>query len=82
MDAIGKPDIDALVANAVTEVKTLEYKQELPGRLDTDKKEFLADITSFANASDFSKSNPEAGLRRVMAFLAFLAVLLLPPLAF
>ncbi|MDI6759295.1 MAG: ATP-binding protein [Candidatus Brocadiaceae bacterium] len=29
----------------------IEYKQELPGNSDTDKKEFLADVSSFANAS-------------------------------
>lgn len=50
-DAIAKADIDFLIANNVVELKTLEYKQTLPGRTDKDKKEFLADISSFANAS-------------------------------
>lgn len=50
-DAIGKADVDALIANAVRESRTLEYKQELPGPKDDDKKEFLADISSFANAA-------------------------------
>jgi hypothetical protein len=51
IDAISKSDIDELIANSVNESKTLEYKQELPGNSDKDKKEFLADVSSFANAS-------------------------------
>lgn len=50
-DDIIKADIDFLVANKISEIKTLEYKSELPGSQDSDKKEFLADISSFANAS-------------------------------
>lgn len=49
-DVIQKSDIDALVTNAIMESRTLEYKQELPGNADADKKEFLADVSSFANA--------------------------------
>jgi hypothetical protein len=50
-DSISKADIEALIANAVGESRTLEYKQELPGTKDDDKKEFLADISSFGNAA-------------------------------
>ncbi|MDZ4849698.1 MAG: ATP-binding protein [Pirellulaceae bacterium] len=50
-DKIEKVNIDSLVANAVRESKTLEYKEVLPGGRDEDKKEFLADVSSFANAS-------------------------------
>jgi hypothetical protein len=50
-DAIDKSDIDALIADQVPESKTIEYKQTLPGRKQDDKKEFLADVSSFANAS-------------------------------
>ncbi len=50
-DDVTKTDIDFLVANKISEVKTLEYKEELPGSQDSDKKEFLADISSFANSS-------------------------------
>jgi len=50
LEAVTKVDIDALVSNAVIESTTLEYKQELPGNKDDDKKEFLADVSSFANA--------------------------------
>jgi hypothetical protein len=50
-DDITKADIDDLVKNKTREIKTLEYKGELPGPQDSDKKEFLADISSFANSS-------------------------------
>jgi hypothetical protein len=50
-DDINKADIDFLITNKINELKTLEYKQKLPGSTDSDKKEFLADISSFANAS-------------------------------
>lgn len=49
-DAIGKSDIDALVGSKVAEGRDLDYKQELPGGTDDEKKEFLADVSSFANA--------------------------------
>lgn len=51
LDQIENSDIEALVENAVCESKTLEFKQELPGNSDKDKKEFLADVSSFANAA-------------------------------
>jgi predicted HTH transcriptional regulator len=51
IDAIAKEDIDKLITEKVTEQKTLEYKQELPKPSDKEIKEFLADISSFANAS-------------------------------
>lgn len=50
-DDIAKLDIDFLLVNKISEIKTLEYKEKLPGSQDSDKKEFLADISSFANAS-------------------------------
>ena len=50
-DSIDKQDIDALIEDRVCESKTLEYKQILPGNSDANKKEFLADVSSFANAS-------------------------------
>lgn len=48
---IRKSDIDFLIDNKIGEIKTLEYKEKLPGSQDSDKKEFLADISSFANSS-------------------------------
>jgi len=50
-DEIDKIDIDNLISNKVSESKTLEYKKKLPGSKDKDKKEFLADVSSFANSS-------------------------------
>jgi len=50
-DKIGKSNIDALIANEVSEKRTLEYKEKLPGNSDGDKIEFLAAVSSFANAS-------------------------------
>ncbi len=40
-----------LIANGVRELKTIEYKLILPGTSNDHKKEFLADVSSFANAS-------------------------------
>lgn len=51
IDKISEEDLQSLIDNSVLEKKTLEYKQELPGNKDSDKKEFLADVSSFANAS-------------------------------
>jgi len=51
IEKITEEDLQGLVDNTVVERKTLEYKQALPGNTDADKKEFLADVSSFANAS-------------------------------
>lgn len=48
---ISKADIDALVTNGVPESRTLDYKRILPGGTDDEKREFLADVSSFANAA-------------------------------
>lgn len=50
-DDVTEADLLSLVENQVAERKTIEYKRELPSNTDDAKKEFLADITSFANAS-------------------------------
>jgi hypothetical protein len=50
-DSITKSDIDALVDNKIVERRTLEYKAELPLGTDEAKREFLSDVTSFANSS-------------------------------
>jgi hypothetical protein len=50
-DAIKKRDIDLLLENSVRERRSIEYKKKLPGSRDSDKREFLADVSSFANAS-------------------------------
>lgn len=46
---IKKEDIQQLIDNQVFESKTLEYKAILPTNGDESKKEFLADVSSFAN---------------------------------
>lgn len=50
LDDIEELHLDALVANAVPELRAIEYKSALPGRSDNAGKEFLADVCSFANA--------------------------------
>jgi schlafen family protein len=51
LEEIGEADLDLLVANSVVEGKTIEYKKVLPGNSDGEKKEFLADVSSFANTT-------------------------------
>ncbi len=51
LEAIEESDLQALVDNQISEHKTFEYKAVLLGNADGDKKEFLADVSSFANAS-------------------------------
>ena len=50
-EAIQDSDLQSLVDNQVAEAKTVEYKQALPGTNDSDKREFLSDVSSFANAA-------------------------------
>ena len=51
IDAIDAAALERLIANGVSEGRTLEYKRDLPNPKDRDaKREFLADVTSFANA--------------------------------
>ncbi len=51
INQIAEEDLHALLDNSVQEGKTIEYKRLLPGSSDSAKKEFLADVSSFANAS-------------------------------
>jgi hypothetical protein len=50
-ESVTKDDIDSLVANLTPEGRDLEYKELLPGKSSKDVHEFLADVSSFANAS-------------------------------
>lgn len=50
IETISNQDLEALVRNNVPEGRNLEFKRELPGRAEADVKEFLADVTSLANA--------------------------------
>jgi hypothetical protein len=51
IDDIAVEDVQHLVVNQVPESRSLEYKQSLPGTTEGDRKEFLADVSSFANAT-------------------------------
>lgn len=51
LDQITIEDLEKLVENSVSEKKTLEYKSVPLYGSDSERKEFLADISSFANAS-------------------------------
>ena len=46
---ITEADLQALVADRETEGKTLDYKRDLVGQSDPERKEFLYDASSFAN---------------------------------
>jgi hypothetical protein len=50
-EEIDESHLLALVENGYAERRTVEYKRDLPTRKDDDKKEFLADVSSLANAS-------------------------------
>lgn len=49
LDNIIKEDLEDLIKNSVSEGKQIEYKISLPGSSPSEKKEFLADVSSFAN---------------------------------
>jgi len=51
LNSINETDIQSLVDGEVSEGKNIEFKRELPGNSDSNRKEFLADVSSFANAS-------------------------------
>lgn len=51
IDQIKEEDLLNLISNKVTEKKKIEYKELLNVNTDNEKKEFLADVSSFANAS-------------------------------
>jgi hypothetical protein len=51
IDRITSDDIEDLVSNGVPESRALEYKEYLPAGSDQDKREFLYDVSSFANAT-------------------------------
>lgn len=49
LEAITQADLQGLIDNKVAEGKEYDYKLTLPKNSDGDKKEFLADVSSFAN---------------------------------
>lgn len=50
LETIFAESIRQLVANAYAERRTLDYKRDLPGSTDSARKDFLADVCSFANS--------------------------------
>jgi len=51
IDSLTETDLVSLIENTVREGRNIEYKEDLPGNSDDDRREFLADISSFANAA-------------------------------
>lgn len=51
LENLTEQDLQALVMGGVPEGRRIEYKRDLPGNSDDAKREFLADVTSFANAA-------------------------------
>ncbi|MDA7511146.1 ATP-binding protein [Verrucomicrobia bacterium] len=49
-DEVTEEDLNSLVRDKVGESRTIEFKSQLPSSNDKDKKEFLADVSSLANA--------------------------------
>ena len=49
LNEVVESDIQELKDSGVAEGKTIEYKREFPGGTDEEKREFLADVSSFAN---------------------------------
>jgi len=49
LSRVTENDLQELARNAVQEGREIEYKTQLPGASDRDKKEFLRDVSSFAN---------------------------------
>lgn len=51
LDLLDESEIRRLLEDGVQESKVIDYKRRLPGPSDLEKREFLRDVTSFANAS-------------------------------
>ncbi|MFZ0888160.1 MAG: ATP-binding protein [Candidatus Binataceae bacterium] len=51
LEELAEADLQDLIRDQVSERKTLDYKRDLPGNSDSDKTEFLADVSSFANTA-------------------------------
>jgi predicted HTH transcriptional regulator len=51
VETVTRDHLRSLVDDGVAELRSIEYKQELPGNSDQDKRKFLSDVSSFANAN-------------------------------
>jgi Putative DNA-binding domain len=50
LDKITEDDLNTLKSMGIPESQTIDYKRDTYGNSDKDKREFLADVTSFANS--------------------------------
>jgi predicted HTH transcriptional regulator len=51
LSQVDKAALETLRTDAVCEGRQLDYKEQLPGGSDDDRREFLSDVASFANAA-------------------------------
>jgi hypothetical protein len=51
INEINEQDLVALIDGGVIENRQLEYKRDLPGTADKDKREFVRDVVAFANSA-------------------------------
>lgn len=51
LNSVTFTDLTRLIEDSVREQKSIEYKRELPGKTDPEKRKFLAQVSSFANAA-------------------------------
>ena len=49
-DAVSEPDLQELVMAAAPEGLRIEYKREAYGNTDSEKREFLKDVSALANS--------------------------------
>jgi predicted HTH transcriptional regulator len=49
IDKIEWSDLESLIDDQISERRTIDYKRSLPSNSDDDKKNFLYDVSSFAN---------------------------------
>ena len=49
LDQITEAVLKSLIENEVVERKNLDYKRDLPGRNDEQRRKFLSDVSSFTN---------------------------------
>jgi predicted HTH transcriptional regulator len=51
LESLERADLELLISNGVSEGRMIEYKEALPGGSESERKEFLADVSSFANSA-------------------------------
>src|SRR5713226_6828035 len=51
LEDLEEQDLQRLIDVSVAENRTIEYKAQLPGSTNEDKKEFLRDVVSFVNSA-------------------------------